>query len=91
MNDVFGTALLDFQTGKCKEDILTSTSISDEETLSVSYLFRTYDEMLISYTDTSCKWELIKATNLFNPFIIRIKYMQETMVLIVNIAIPQHV
>jgi SAM-dependent methyltransferase len=45
MNDVFGTALLDFQTGKCKEDILTSTSISDEEPLSVSYLFRTYDEM----------------------------------------------
>ena len=45
MNDVFGEAILDYQLGKCKEDILTSTSISDEEPLKVSYLFRTFDKM----------------------------------------------
>lgn len=45
MNDVFGTALLDYQLGKCKEDLITSTSISDEEPLNVSYFFRTFEEM----------------------------------------------
>ena len=45
MNDVFGTAILDHQLGKCEEDIITSTSISDEEPLKVSYLFRTFEQM----------------------------------------------
>jgi len=45
MNDVFGEAILDYQLGKCKEDIITSTSISDDEPLKVSYLFRTFDDM----------------------------------------------
>ena len=40
MNDVFGEAILDYQLGKCKEDIITSTSISQDEPLKVSYLFR---------------------------------------------------
>ena len=47
MNDVFGTALLDYQLGKCKEDLITYTSISDEESLNISYLFRTFKEMPI--------------------------------------------
>ena len=45
MNDVFGEAILDYQLGKCREDIITSTSISDDEPLKVSYLFRTFDDM----------------------------------------------
>ncbi len=45
MNDIFGKALLDYQNGNSKEDIITSTSISDEDILPVSYLFRSYKEM----------------------------------------------
>jgi len=45
MKDIFGTALLDYQNGKYTEDIITSTSISDEDILPIDYLFRGYSEM----------------------------------------------
>ena len=45
MKDLFGKALLDYQNGHYTEDIITSTSISDEDILPLSYLFRGFDEM----------------------------------------------
>ncbi|WP_452600259.1 class I SAM-dependent methyltransferase [Pontimicrobium sp. MEBiC01747] len=45
MKDIFGTALLDYQNGNYTEDIITSTSISDEDILPLDYLFRAYSEM----------------------------------------------
>ena len=45
MKDLFGQALLDYQNGNYKEDIITSTSISDDDLLPIPYLFRSYNEM----------------------------------------------
>lgn len=45
MKDLFGKALLDYQNGNYTEDIVTSTSISEEDTLPLPYLFRSYAEM----------------------------------------------
>ncbi|WMI65917.1 class I SAM-dependent methyltransferase [Aestuariibaculum sp. YM273] len=45
MKDLFGKALLDFQNGNYTEDIITSTSISDEDELPIPYLFRSYKAM----------------------------------------------
>lgn len=45
MKDLFGKAILDFQTNNNPENIITETSISDEDAMEVSYLFRNYDEM----------------------------------------------
>ncbi len=45
MKDLFGKAMYDFQTNNSPEDIITETSISDEDEMSVEYLFRSYDEM----------------------------------------------
>lgn len=45
MKDLFGKALLDYQNGNYTEDLITSTSISDEDVLPLPYLFRTYAEM----------------------------------------------
>ncbi|MCB4808869.1 methyltransferase domain-containing protein [Tamlana sp. 62-3] len=45
MKDLFGKALLDYQNGNYTEDIMTSTSISDEDELPLPYLFRNYSEM----------------------------------------------
>jgi 2-polyprenyl-3-methyl-5-hydroxy-6-metoxy-1,4-benzoquinol methylase len=45
MKDLFGNALIDYQNGDYSEDIITSTSISDEDVLPVPYLFRDYKEM----------------------------------------------
>ena len=45
MKDLFGQALLDFQKGAFTEDIMTSTNISDHDTLPISYLFRNFKEM----------------------------------------------
>lgn len=45
MKDIFGSALLDYQNGNYTEDIITSTSISDEDVLPLDYLFRAYSEM----------------------------------------------
>lgn len=45
MLDLFGKAILDFQTNTSPEDIITETSISEADEMSVAYLFRSYDEM----------------------------------------------
>lgn len=45
MKDLFGQAIFDFQTNNNPEDLITSTSISEEDEMSVAYLFRSYDEM----------------------------------------------
>ena len=43
--DLFGKALLDYQSGNYSEDLITSTNISDEDELPLPYLFRAYSEM----------------------------------------------
>ncbi len=45
MKDLFGNALLDYQNGNYTEDIITSTSISDEDVLPLPYLFRDFEDM----------------------------------------------
>ncbi len=45
MKDLFGNALLDCQNGNYTEDIITSTSISDEDILPLPYLFRDFEDM----------------------------------------------
>lgn len=45
MQDIIGTALLDYYHGNYSEDILTETNISEEDKLPLPYLFRTFDEM----------------------------------------------
>ncbi len=43
--DLFGKALLDYQSGNYSEDIITWTNISDKDELPLPYLFRDYAEM----------------------------------------------
>lgn len=45
MLDLFGKAILDYQTQNAPEPLITSTSISDEDEMDVAYLFRPYDSM----------------------------------------------
>lgn len=45
MKDLFGQALLDYQNDNYTEDIITSTSISEDDVLPLPYLFRSYSEM----------------------------------------------
>ena len=45
MKDLFGKAILDYQTNNNPEDISTETSISEADEMSVAYLFREYAEM----------------------------------------------
>ncbi|PTX61042.1 methyltransferase family protein [Kordia periserrulae] len=45
MKDLFGKAILDYQQGNYTEDITTATSISEEDSLPLPYLFRSYSEM----------------------------------------------
>jgi len=45
MKDLFGKAILDYQTNSLPENIITSTSISEEDEMEVAYLFRSFDEM----------------------------------------------
>ncbi|GGF18573.1 class I SAM-dependent methyltransferase [Flavobacterium limi] len=45
MKDLFGKAMFDFQTNNSPEDIITETSISEEDEMSAEYLFRSYNEM----------------------------------------------
>ncbi|PJJ10742.1 methyltransferase family protein [Flavobacterium sp. 1] len=45
MKDLFGKAILDYQTNNKPEDLITETSISEEDEMSVAYLFRGYTEM----------------------------------------------
>jgi SAM-dependent methyltransferase len=45
MKDLFGKAILDYATSNNPEDIVTETSISEADEMSVAYLFRSFDEM----------------------------------------------
>ena len=45
MQDIIGTALLDYYHGNYSEDIITETNISDEDDLPLPYLFRIFKEM----------------------------------------------
>ena len=45
MLDLFGKAILDFQTKNSPEDLITETTISEEDEMSVEYLFRDFDMM----------------------------------------------
>lgn len=45
MKDLFGKAILDYQTNSLPENIITSTSISEEDEMEVAYLFRSLVEM----------------------------------------------
>jgi SAM-dependent methyltransferase len=45
MKDLFGKALLDYQTNNSPEDLITETNISEPDEMNVAYLFRTYDDM----------------------------------------------
>jgi SAM-dependent methyltransferase len=42
MKDLFGQAILDFQTNNFPEDLLTETSISETDEMPVDYLFRSF-------------------------------------------------
>ena len=45
MKDLFGKAILDYQTNSSPENMITSTTISDEDEMEVAYLFRSFDGM----------------------------------------------
>ncbi len=45
MKDLFGKAILDYQTNNAPEDLITETSISEADEMRVAYLFRSYAEM----------------------------------------------
>lgn len=43
--DIFGQALLDFQKGNYTEDIVTYSSLEEEDIMPLPYLFRNFEEM----------------------------------------------
>lgn len=45
MKDLFGQAILDYQTNNSPEDLYTETSISELDVMPIDYLFRDFDEM----------------------------------------------
>lgn len=45
MKDLFGKAILDYQTGNNPENLMTETSISEADEMAVDYLFRSYRDM----------------------------------------------
>ncbi|RZJ64741.1 MAG: class I SAM-dependent methyltransferase [Flavobacterium sp.] len=45
MKDLFGKAILDYQTNNSPENLITETSISEEDEMSVAYLFRDFKAM----------------------------------------------
>lgn len=45
MKDLFGKAILDYQTNNSPEDILTETNISEADEMEVAYLFRDFNSM----------------------------------------------
>lgn len=45
MKDLFGKAILDYQTDNAPEDLITETTISEADEMSVAYLFRDYKKM----------------------------------------------
>ena len=45
MQDILGSALLDYYHGNYTEDLITETNISEEDELPLPYLFRSFSEM----------------------------------------------
>lgn len=45
MKDLFGKAILDFQTNNSPENLITATTISEEDEMAVAYLFRDFSGM----------------------------------------------
>ncbi|MCW5516848.1 class I SAM-dependent methyltransferase [Muriicola sp. Z0-33] len=45
MRDVFGQALLDYQSGKYKEDIITFSTVAGQDKMPLPYLFRNFEAM----------------------------------------------
>lgn len=45
MKDLFGKAILDFQTNTNPQDLITETNISHQDEMSVAYLFRNFNKM----------------------------------------------
>ncbi len=45
MKDLFGKAILDYQTNNSPENLITETSISEADEMSVAYLFRNFSAM----------------------------------------------
>ena len=45
MKDLFGKAILDFQTNNSPEDLVTETNISEADEMRVEYLFRDFKGM----------------------------------------------
>lgn len=45
MLDLFGKAILDYQTNNSPENLITETNISEADEMSVDYLFRNFNEM----------------------------------------------
>ncbi|MFC7775369.1 class I SAM-dependent methyltransferase [Flavobacterium sp. GCM10027622] len=45
MKDLFGKAILDYQTNNSPEDLITETNISEADVMDVAYLFRDFSEM----------------------------------------------
>lgn len=45
MKDLFGTAILDYQTHNAPENLITETTISEADEMSVAYLFRSFEDM----------------------------------------------
>tara|TARA_B110000003_G_scaffold33237_1_gene30849 strand:+ start:103 stop:423 length:321 start_codon:yes stop_codon:yes gene_type:complete len=44
MKDVFGTVILGYQIGNCSEDLITSTSITEADSLPLPYLLINHSE-----------------------------------------------
>jgi SAM-dependent methyltransferase len=47
MLDLFGTAILDFQTNNSPEDLVTETNITEPDIMRVAHLFRVFEKMPI--------------------------------------------
>ena len=45
MKDLFGLAILDYQTNNAPENLITETSISESDEMLVAYLFRSFEQM----------------------------------------------
>lgn len=45
MKDLFGQAILDYQTNNSPEDLITETNISEADEMSIAYLFRSFVDM----------------------------------------------
>ena len=61
MSDILGAAMLDYINNNYTEDIVTSSSISEEDCIPVPYLFRSFEEMpLIEQTALNlCKGNVL--------------------------------